>query len=206
MDFKVKSSDFVTPPVDAYFFDLIFIEEAVGKDNNPMLRWHWLMADIPAQQGKDVKGGRASTLTGIVPTLNNRFGKILKALSGGLELGATGSTDDLILGKFRVKAPIKHKPGKDGAVFCNIEELFEGQVWKGEGVGSDGVWDSLKDVVNPWRQKHGLAILPKQEQSNSGQAPAQNQAPSGSTPKKKDVPWAIIGPLVMGLELIRMIC
>jgi hypothetical protein len=198
-EFNVKKSDFKTPPEDSYFLDLIWIEQVEGP-NGPYYRWHWGFADVPAQKEWAQAGCRASSITPIVPTLQNRFGSFIKTLKGNLEEGMKGSTEELAMDRYRVKAFIEHNKKDAGTseerVYCSVKKLIEGSAKKGEGIGHKGAWDGIKDVINVYLAKAGMPLLVKEENEEGAQprkeAGASNaeSKPTGSgSAKKKDVAW-----------------
>jgi len=182
-NFKVEKSDFVVPPEDSYFLDLVWIEQLEGK-NGPYYRWHWKMSDIPEQ--KELVRARATSQTSLVPTLNNRFGMFLDILSGGLEEGQAGSTEGIVAKKYRVKAFIEHnKVGEN--TFCNVTKLITGTSKAGEGIGYKGVTEKLKEQVNEVLAKAGKEQLEVKEPKEPKES--KDEASPVKSSKTADIPW-----------------
>ena len=191
-DFKVEKSSFKTPPEDSYWLDLVWIERVEGAKGE-YYRWHWLISDVEAQ--KDWKMCRATSQTSLTPTMNNRFGDILGKLLGDVAEGFKGSTEDLVLAKYRVKGFVEHNKKKyegkkEETIFCNVSKLIEGSSKKGEGVGYAGVSEKVKSKVNEYLSLKGLPLLELKPEDDSGHSRATNpKLESVNAPKREDVCW-----------------
>jgi len=189
--FQVKESSNRVPPEDSYWLDLVWIELCEGNLGD-YYRWHWVVADVEGQ--KEWAGCRGTGQTSLTPTLNNRFGAFLEVLNGGLQVDEVGSTEDLIMAKYRVKGFVEHnkKTYKNEEVtFANVSKLIEGSSKKGQGIGYQGVSERLKPEVNKFLAEKGLPLLKisEQAQSGSGQASGQAKPKKETVSKKSDIPW-----------------
>jgi len=193
-EFKVEKSVYKIPAEDSYFLDLIWIEP-VDFGNGPAYKWHWKLSDIEAQkEWKDVPV-MITSITSRTPTLENRFGKFFKALTGNLAEGETGSTEELAMASFRVKGFIEHKEVKvegkaEPQTFCNVTKLIENTAKKGEGEGINGASNKLRPIINEYLAKVNkplLKIEEEKEKTTSGQA--QKTTTRTDAPKKKDISW-----------------
>lgn len=202
MKVTVSESEFNTPPMDAYYFDLVFIEkrESTRSDWDDYFTWHWRFANVAGQEKWWKQGSRASSTTPLNPTLQNRFGQFLRVLLGGLNKGQEITMNDIIYGKFRVKAFLKHKENKKqpDQPFCNIEDLVPDSVQKGVGCGINGANGKLRETVNIWLHSQGKAPLPELETQRGTQTGATQETaqPVASQPqevvqsvKAEDIPW-----------------
>jgi len=215
--FQVKETNFRTPPEDTYWLDLVWIDENPEGKFGPNYNWHWMVSDVEAQ--KEWAGCRATSQTPIQPTVQNRFGEFLHALLGKLQVDMTGSTEDLVMAKFRVKGFIEHNKVKrqsgEESIFCNVKKLIEGSSKKGEGIGYHGVSERLKPKVNVFLQSKGLPLL-KIEEQGQPQPQSQGAKPTSETasvplqeanvPKREEIPWVFVGPMVSGLLASGIIC
>jgi hypothetical protein len=192
--YKVEENNFVVPPEDSYWLDLAWIQEIEG-DRGPYLKWWWTIADVEGQHEYAV--AKPSSQTSLTPTLNNRFGAFLNVLLGGIAVDDTGSTDDLIKAKFRVKGFVEHnKKIYDGEerTFLNVTKLIEGTSSKGGGIGCAGVPGKFAQEVNVWLEEQGLPPLPSAENSagsSKQDGDKKKGKPAGDSKKKPpaDVPW-----------------
>ena len=189
-DWTVKKAEFLIPPQDSYYLDLIFVEEVESNvaDREPYYRWHWRIAPVAGQEKYSEVGCRASSQTSLTPTIGNRFGAFLKVLYGNLEVGATGSLEDLIFAKYRVKGFLKHnkQKGTDN-VFCNIDTLIEDTVRKGEGLGIEGSSGKLRETINDWLTSIGKKPL-EDKGDVKGTEPKTNKVPIKEPEAKKSEP------------------
>jgi len=183
-EFKVEEGIKIPPP-DAYFLDLVWIEYSEKGEFGPSYRWHWVIADIPSQ--KEYAGSSCSMITAAVPTVGNNFGRTLAILQGGIELGQTGSTEELAMAKYRVKGSIKHKKNKDEGKppHRNVSELFEGTAKKGEGIGPEGAYPKLKEKINVYLASRGQPLLEIKEEEKASTAGAK----ASTVRPKTDVDW-----------------
>ena len=176
--YKMKDSDYETPPENVYFFDLVGIDTKDGS-KGPFLRWRWVIADIPEQD--KFSGTYATSLTPITPTVNNRFGKFLDCITGNAEVGQEGDTDALVDAKIRIKGFLEHNKGTNNAgedvVYCNVKKLLEGTAQKGVGVGRQDLDESGK-TKQPAKDETAKTAEPKAETAKVGQA----QQPPGNIP------------------------
>lgn len=193
-NFKVKDSDYVLPPADSYFLDLIFIERVPS--TNPQwsdtYRWHWRIANVPGQTELFEKGCRASSMTPVTPTLNNKFGAFLKALYGDLNKDQEGKISDLILAKYRVKGFLTHKPQKGTTnIFANIDTLIENTAKKGIGIGVEGASGKLLETVNLWLKLNNIPLVNNTTKSNPVNPTNVNNIPPivQNTVPKNELDW-----------------
>lgn len=180
MKSSVTQSSIKTPPMNAYYFDLIWIQKYPGKKGGEYYKLIWMIADIPEQQ--EWKGTTASMLVPTVPTPGNKYGVLLRALLGrDLVIDEIIDTDDLILGRYRALAGLVVSPNKekDKAPYRNIEAVIEGTVKKGVGIGYGGVYDGLVDEVNVWLAQKGLPLLVKKDNEDKASTQAASSHAGG---------------------------
>ena len=199
-------------PEDAYYFDLIWIEELPPRNkNNASYRWTFKFAAIDGQTNYlldkeeiDLSKFQVSALTPTIPTLNNKLGKFIKSLIQDLELDQEGDTIDLVRAKYRVKGFLERKES-GGKIYHNVSKLIEGTARKGEGIGVFGIPNWMIDDVNEILEREGLPLLEKKDSEEDSTAPAKNpevakqeeiesavateEIKTTSKTKKKDTPW-----------------
>lgn len=185
--FTVKENDFKKPPADSYYVDLCFI--ALKKSQKPglddYLNWTWLIADVPGQEEFFKMGARIFSSTPMVPTLKNRFGKFLEVLNGSLEKGMTGTIEDLILKRYRVKAFVKviETPDKDSVL--RIEDLIKGTAKEGVGIGVEGCTGDLRELANAMLEEMKLPRMKNIEKADKRSEPQRTEQHSSPlTPRE----------------------
>lgn len=185
---------FPVAPADAYFIDLVWIEDKEGQ-NGPYLRWNWTIADIPAQ--KEYAGCFASSMTSASPTTNNKFGEFLRVLLGDCPIGDEISTEKLCLDKYRVKAFVKHNKVEGYKnPFLTVETIIEGTSQKGTGAGPQASGKKLRPLVNVYLKSVGLQQLEekKKDYQKKESTPVATQKPVVNAPiatktTTEAVPW-----------------
>ena len=194
-EFKVEKSVFKTPPEESYWLDLVWIELVTGGKFGDSYRWHWKIADVDGQL--EWKMCRATTQTATTPTTQNSFGKLLKVLNNGvLEENQVGTTDDLVLKKYRIKGFLKHnKKTYDGdeVIFCNVKDFIEGSAKADVGIGINGASEKMKENINKMLLNRGLPLL-ELDESKQDSGGSEQQAPlpvndSPTAPKRQDLKW-----------------
>jgi hypothetical protein len=173
--YKMKETDFETPPENVYAIDLVGIDEKEGK-RGVYFRWRWVIADIPEQQ--KFAGAWVTSITPSTPTMNNRFGGFLKVLLKDVQIGTEGDTGELINGKVRVKGFVEHNKTTDKGeevTYLNVTRLLDNTAQWGVGIGRQ----DLKDDDSP---RGGSA---KPAAAGVGQVKA---APSKAV-SEEEIPW-----------------